>query len=98
MAKLLKVNGRWEWQGTFEERLIAKNAGFHWESLNKVWYTYDDSTAYKLKDYIVEEMSIDTQNLSEDAKPSYAVDTEFMPPVPEGLSYRPYQRAGIEYM
>lgn len=98
MAKLIKVNNRWEWQGTFEERLIAKNAGFRWESLNKVWYTYDDATAYKLKEYIVEEMKVDIDNVAEAAKPSYAVDTEFMPPAPEGLYYRPYQRAGIEYM
>ena len=98
MAKLVKANNRWEWQGTFEERLLAKNAGFRWESLNKVWYTYDDATAYKLKDYIVEEMKVDVDSIVEGAKDSYAVDTDFMPPAPEGLEYRPYQRAGIEYM
>lgn len=32
-----------------------------------------------------------------DGHPSAAVDTEFIPPAPEGLEYLPFQRAGIEY-
>ena len=96
MAKLVKANNRWEWQGSFEERFLAKNAGFRWESLNKVWYTYDDSVAYKLKDYIVDEAK--PVDVPESVRDSYAVDTEFLPPAPEGMFYRPYQRAGIEFM
>ena len=47
------ARNRYEWVGSYEDRLLAKNAGFRWDGLNKVWYTYEESTAYKLREYMV---------------------------------------------
>ena len=102
MPTLKKEHNRWEWHGTFDERIIAKNAGFFWDGLNRVWYTEDDDKAnllsqYKVCDEAHISHAIEFEPTAESA-PSYATTSEYMPPVPSNLSYFPYQRAGIEYM
>lgn len=89
---------RYEWIGSFEDRLLAKNAGFRWDGLNKVWYTYEESDAYKLREYMVNREPEEIDLSDPDIAASYATESDFFPPVPEGLSYRNYQRAGIDYM
>ena len=89
---------RYEWVGSYEDRLLAKNAGFRWDGLNKVWYTYEESTAYKLREYMVNREPEEIDLSDPDVAASYAIDSGFYPPAPEGLSYRNYQRAGIAYM
>lgn len=89
---------RYEWVGRYEDRLIAKEAGFFWDGLNKVWYTYDESIAFRLKEYMVNKEPEDIDVSDPDIAASYATESEFYPPVPESLSYRNYQRAGIDYM
>ena len=89
---------RYEWVGSYEDRLLAKNAGFHWDGLNKVWYTYEESTAYKLREYMVNKEPNEIDLSDPDISASYAIESNFFPPVPEDLSYRNYQRAGIAYM
>lgn len=100
MPELRKEHNRWEWHGTFDERIIAKNAGFYWDGLNRVWYTEDDDKANLLSQYKVEDdrrVAVEFEPTPESA-PSYATTTDYIPPSPEGLSYFPYQRAGIEFM
>ena len=95
MPELRRENNRWVWRGTFEDRFLPKDAGFTWNGLEKVWYTYDDNKALLLSDYMLDtSKAVDTS-----IKPaSYATDTDFYPPCPDGLEYRPYQRAGIEFL
>ena len=75
---------RYEWVGSFEDRLLAKNAGFCWDGLNKVWYTYDESTAYKLKEYIVSNEPSISNSSDPDTVSSYAIESDFYPPVLKG--------------
>ena len=92
------ARNRYEWVGSYEDRLLAKNAGFRWDGLNKVWYTYEESTAYKLREYMVNREPEEIDLSDPDISASYAIESNFFPPVPEDLSYRNYQRAGIAYM
>ena len=95
--KLNKTNGRWEWTGTFEERIYPKEAGFRWDSLNKVWYTYDNYNASQLNRFkVVDEDEV--REIPDCMKSSYATESDSVYPAPDGLSYFPYQVAGIDYM
>lgn len=87
----------------FAEKEIPKRAGFVWDKTNKVWVTPWAITAQKLmrknpdaeSTYaVMEGLSRAMQNVAK----SNALYSEFEVPAPEGLSYREYQRAGVEFM
>ena len=83
----------------------AKNAGFLWDPKLKIWWTDDPEKAYvirKAAEPAVQQQIIqlckdgherDTSTIRE----SQATDAEIAVPVPDGLNYLPYQRAGIAY-
>ena len=80
---------RYEWNGKYEDRDEPKTAGFWWDSLNRVWYAPTVYVADKL---------LGKKRDEEKANKSYAVNCEYYPIAPQGLSYRDYQRAGIEFL
>lgn len=85
----------------YDERHIPKDAGFRWNPAQKIWWTddpkkaaalgqYADATvAEKIKDLLAEKQEV--------VEASRAVDAGIDIPAPEGLSYLPFQRAGIAY-
>lgn len=90
--------------GSFDDKDIAKNAGFRWNSAKKEWWTNDTSIAEILYNYIdptdektksVLDSRIDNRN--ETLNQSRAEASDFEAPVPDGLEYLPFQKAGIEY-
>ena len=86
---------------TFEERTIPKGAGFAWDPTNKRWWTSDVTKAQKLAQYADDTArAVITRMLEsrqESIRASAATDANINIPVPEGLSYLPYQYAGIAY-
>jgi len=94
-----KERDRVEAVSTFEERQVPKHAGFWWDGKNKVWYTRELTNAAKLVDYADKELQkkLFAHKKAYDATlaASRATDADVNLPVPKGLSYLPYQKAGI---
>jgi len=95
------TKNRFEAFSTFDEKHISKNAGFSWDSVGKVWVTSAPAKALKLKEYAdvatllkIEEL---TKAENELLSKSLAIDSSIAIPAPTGLSYLPYQKAGIEF-
>ena len=89
---------------TYRERLIFKRSGWTVEDvpgLGKKWVTPDTEKARPIKQYAVgaAKEHLDGAEAIRQAAvdASWAEDTEEDFPAPEGLSYMPFQRAGIAY-
>jgi SWI/SNF-related matrix-associated actin-dependent regulator of chromatin subfamily A-like protein 1 len=85
----------------FEKKDIAKKAGFSWNPDRRHWYTSDVDIAEKCR-YYADESAISAIDSGRNKKTveiesSRATDSSINIPVPENLSYLPYQRAGIAY-
>ena len=87
---------------TFEQKDIVKSAGFRWDPGMKRWFTPDPAIAAVFADagaaqkilLQVEERKAERAVAVEQSRAATA-DVEI--PSPEGLSYLPYQKAGINY-
>lgn len=88
---------RFVWAGTFEERLLPKQAGFRWDPERKMWWTSFVETAAKLAKYADASASSKINGHQETVASSRATDADIEIPAPDGLSYLPFQRAGIAY-
>ena len=91
----------WVARSTFEERALPKSVGFRWNPAQKIWWTDDPQKAARLIEYADEAVKEEINNIEQNRKAaiesSKAVEADIEIPVPEGLSYLPYQRAGIAY-
>lgn len=90
--------GRCRW----EEREELKAAGFKWSGVRRHWWTDDQAIATRLTGATWTQAAIDhvehQLHVAEISKEmSWRATTDFIPPSPPGLSFLPYQRAGIEY-
>lgn len=86
----------------FEERLIFKRAGWEWNTGLRKWTTTSVHKAYEHRDFAVGEarQELEAFGRGEGAviAMSMAVDNQdILIPAPDGLSYLPFQRAGIAY-
>jgi SWI/SNF-related matrix-associated actin-dependent regulator 1 of chromatin subfamily A len=95
-----KVNSRWIARCGYELRAVPKAAGFRWDPAQKVWFTTDGAIAAKLLDpdgaaKVLAEHEQKQQARAAAIEASRAADVDVDLPVPEGLAYLPYQRAGI---
>ena len=96
---------RFEAIGEYHERFIPKTAKFRWDPQTKIWWTDDVTKAARLADYASDTLATEltgTASEIEKAKDeaiqsSKAVDANIDVPVPEGLEYMPFQKAGIAY-
>jgi len=99
--KLFKSNDLYIWQGDYLTKDIPKNAGLRWNPEKKVWWTKSIDVAAKLLEYAddscAKELSAYLTQKVDNIKASRAEDADIDLPVPEGLEYRPFQRAGIKY-
>jgi len=86
---------------TYEEREIPKQAGLIWNPKLKLWTTGAFRNAEKLISYTTEEVQALIKQKCSDL--DYAIsmssqtDADIEIPVPEGLEYLPFQKAGIAY-
>lgn len=88
---------------SYDERMIPKGAGFYWNPSLKKWITPYLSIVSKLAGrYEFDAGAINLYNTLSKSQlkretDSRATDSNIEIPVPEGLNYLPYQKAGIEY-
>lgn len=85
----------------YEERAYAQGAGFMWSRERRRWETADVAPVEIAPFEKDAKAKARLQSLADDIEfaieQSYAPGSDFDLPVPDGLSYLPYQRAGIEY-
>lgn len=91
----------WVARSSYDERLIPKEAGFRWNPNQKVWWTDNPEKALILKEY-ADTKTIDSINncfvqREKAIEASKKSDSNLIIPVPNGLEYLPFQKAGIEY-
>lgn len=86
---------------SYQEKEIPKAAGMRWNAGAKRWETLDWHVAAKLAQYCDEaaRAAIEGAEAAEASSiaASRATDADVDVPVPEGLRYFPFQRAGIAY-
>lgn len=86
---------------TFDERLIFKRNGWVFDKTTKGWTTANEDKARDLGEYALGAARDFLENAEALAQAvvaaSWAEDTDADFPAPEGLTYMPFQRAGIEY-
>jgi SNF2 family DNA or RNA helicase len=88
--------------GTWDERHVWKDAGFTWSGVRRAWVTGDQEIAQRVTGITWTQRAIDhiehqLQVAQISHELSWKADTDYVPPSPPGLTYIPYQRAGIEY-
>lgn len=110
--KLVRGAERWVFQCKFEQREVAKAAGFRWDPSRKEWWSDDVTKAARLSAYASDrdlpELAVAAKSAEEQVlaaaqhravsrELSEATDFEIQVPAPEGKEYLPFQRAGIAY-
>ncbi|USN16254.1 helicase [Brevundimonas phage vB_BpoS-Papperlapapp] len=107
MAHIDYENNLFLGRGTFEEReifrdVLGKFQGFTFSKEYGCWTTGDVVMAQAVKGVVWTDRAmarlrtlLEAAKISEEL--SWRSDTTYVPPSPPGLSYLPYQRAGIEY-
>ena len=81
------------WRGSFENRQLPERAGFAWSEDRQRWETYRVDVARKVGG----EFDAQAAEIVGSILRSRATDSTVVLPVPSGLSYLPFQRAGIAY-
>ena len=85
---------------------VVKNHGFRWEPSSKTWWTNSLDQAIQLAETAEDHSSLSqllelqmerVKVQQETMKQSKALSSDKIFPAPKGLSYLPYQRAGIEF-
>jgi len=99
---VVQLGSRWIAKSSFAQKDIVKAAGFRWDPAAKCWWTDKPDVAASLADPDAAERIKKAQAEKAAAKAqaiaaSRAADADIDIPVPEGLSYLPYQRAGIAF-
>lgn len=82
---------------SYSERETAKAAGFWWDKQTRCWWTRDITKAKKLAGYADESALEQFVKADEAVAMSHATDAGIDVPVPDGLEYLPFQKAGINY-
>lgn len=79
-----------------------QSAGWRWNKMRCLWFTTKPLLVALMKDYCIGEartrIEAYTSARAEAIAASCAVDADIDPPAPEGLAFRPYQKAGINFM
>jgi len=101
-AMKLHINGKtFTAESTYAEKDIPKNTGFRWNPEKKIWWTDQKDKAYKLLNYADDECKtfLEEWKSSTDKKieTSSASSANITLPVPEGIDYMPFQKAGIKF-
>lgn len=92
----------WVANVSYEQRQLAKDAGFRWDGYKKHWYTTDPAIAELLGDPDAmarrqTQRAEAERQAAQQIQASRAASSNAVIPAPEGLEYLPYQVAGIEF-
>ncbi len=89
-------------ESTYDERDIPKAAGFRWDPATRRWWTSDATKAARLirygSDDVISELQGIVEGRTRSVAASRAKDSDSHIPVPKGLEYMPFQRAGIDWL
>lgn len=91
---------RYEWKFPYSPDLIAvaKSLKMRWDPQAKCWWSTDTEVGEAIKDNkVVELANARAKKVNEAIEASKATSLDIILPVPEGLAYLPFQRAGIAY-
>ena len=88
---------RFEMLARYEDRVEIKKAGFRWDPEVKKWWTGDAATAVRFEKLADGRATEKLQAVSRAIEDSRAASSDVDLPCPEGLAYRPFQKAGIAY-
>lgn len=91
---------------SFYDKEVPKSVGFWWNPGIKRWYTKNPEIAKTLIKYAdqncLNQLTSITDKIKEEIKSSHAIsvpdEIEVEYPTPQGLSYLPFQKAGIKYL
>jgi SWI/SNF-related matrix-associated actin-dependent regulator 1 of chromatin subfamily A len=101
-VELIKQGQTYICKCTFAEKDIPKNAGFRWNPDKKHWYTNYQDTAIKLYQYSTDELKQELESIYQEKQTkinnSKCASLNINLPSPQGLDYRPFQKAGINTM
>lgn len=99
--KIVYTDGRYVALSDYSEKDIPKRAGFRWDPDRKRWWTSDPKTASKLVEFADGATRAQLTQVAAQQQAalsaSRATTAEIDVPVPDGLAYLPFQRAGIAY-
>ena len=99
--KLTYTNKKFIMECTFHEKDIPKKAGFRWNPSEKHWWTDKATNANKIVEFANEEakkqIEINLNIHQEKIIASKATNANIEIPIPNGLSYLPFQKGGIAY-
>jgi SWI/SNF-related matrix-associated actin-dependent regulator 1 of chromatin subfamily A len=99
--RLIRQNSKIVAIAQFSEKDTLKSAGFRWEPSQKHWWTDNLEVAAKLKRYaspeVVTMLEESEKKKKESIELSRATDVDIDIPTPDGLQFRPFQKAGIAY-
>lgn len=93
MAELTLHKNQFIFKCNFEERLLAKDAGFRWDSVKKFWYTPSMVVAAKLRQFGNDEVKSKINSSLLSITPW----TQPLPPPPLGLTIMPHQEIAIRF-
>ena len=85
------------WEGTYDDRMLPKQAKFRWDPDHKRWWTKDATSAVKLEQYADKSAQKLLGKFQEILADSRATDADIDIPSNEGLKYMPFQKGGINY-
>lgn len=91
MPKLIYNASRFVLQCKFDERQLAKDSGFRWDSVERYWYTKDLAAAVKLRDYAVGAAKAKLSQILLRQSP-WSLP---LPPIPDPYVMLPHQKAAI---
>ncbi len=102
MPKFDRIDGQFvAVQCTYLERLIFDRAGWGYNRMLKRWTTVKEEAALSIREHAIGSAKEYLDNViamrEAAVAASWAEDTDAEFPAPEGLSYMPFQKAGIEY-
>ena len=97
--KITKEGERWlaRFKFDYTTKDIVKAAGFRFSPTEKLWYTRDAAVAAKLDPGAKAAAEAQVAQVNASVRASRSAASTISVPAPAGLSYLPYQLAGIEY-
>lgn len=98
MIDVVFKNSKYICNCSYSEKDIPKAAGFWWSREEKCWWTGDMAIAKKLSNYATQSVLEQFKATEEAVVMSHAANSIIDIPVPEGLEYLPFQKAGIQYI
>lgn len=101
MPEFYRTGDTYVWKGEPYERFPAKEAGFRYNGVDKVWTTKYVEKAIRLIDYAGPELRKELEEIRDGLQKnfagSHATDADLDIPVPHGLKEFGFQRGGVAF-